>query len=65
MTFRDEKHENNLDIFESGDDFDVGDDLDIDDIIQISVSNFPRMMDTGDTKGKFVNYIRKLSPTSM
>ena len=32
MTFRDEKHENNLDIFESGDDFDVCDDLDIDDI---------------------------------
>ena len=43
MTFRDEKHENNLDIFESGDDFDVGDDLDIDDIIQISVSNFLRV----------------------
>ena len=65
MTFRDEKHENNSDIFESVDAFDVGDDLDIDDIIQISVSNFSRVMDTGGKKGKFVNNIFNLSPTSV
>ena len=62
---RDEKHENNLDTFESGDDFDVGDNLDIGDIIQILVSNFPKVMDTGDKKGKFVNNIFNLSPTSV
>ena len=64
MKFRDEKHENSR-IFESGDDFDVGDNLDIGDIIQISVSNFPKVMDTGDKKGKFVNNIFNLSPTSV
>ena len=54
-----------IDIFESGDDFDVGDSLDIDDKIQISVSYFPRVIDTGDKKSKFVNNIFNLSPTSV